>query len=136
MAIAHSRSHPEKAFFLNQHGNLNDGLAHEQTTGKELWDQTEGRLDSVVIGLGTSGTFDGLSKFLKYKNSNIKIIAYEPASSPVYSCGKQGKYTHIGVGPGFITENFKLSRHNLDELIHVENEVTCEWTRLLARREG
>lgn len=135
-AIEYCKSNPGKTFFLNQHGNPNNGLAHERTTGKELWEQTGGKLDAVVIGLGTSGTFDGLSRFLRNKNPNIKIIAFEPASSPVYSGGKQGKHKLIGIGPGFVTENFKRSKHNLDELILVEDDVAYKWTRLIARREG
>jgi cysteine synthase A len=135
-AIGYCKTNPEKTFFLNQHGNPNNGLAHERTIGNELWEQTGGKPDAVVIGLGTSGTFDGLSRFLKNKNPNIKVIAFEPASSPVYSGGKQGKHKLIGIGPGFITENFKRSKHNLDELTLVEDDIAYKWTRLIARREG
>ncbi len=135
-AMAYCKAHPETAFFLNQHGNPNNGLAHERTTGVELWEQTEGKLDAAIIGLGTSGTFDGLSRFLKNKNPDIKIIGFEPASSPVYSGGKQGIHKLIGIGPGFITDNFKRSQHNLDELILVENETAYEWTLLIAKRVG
>ncbi len=135
-AMAYCKAHPETTFFLNQHGNPNNGLAHERTTGVELWEQTEGKLDAAIIGLGTSGTFDGLSRFLKNKNPDIKIIGFEPASSPVYSGGKQGIHKLIGIGPGFITDNFKRSQHNLDELILVENETAYEWTLLIAKRVG
>jgi len=135
-AIRYCEDHPDKAFFLNQHSNPYNGLAHERTTGVELWEQTEGKLAAVVIGLGTSGTFDGLSRYLKSKNPDIQVICFEPASSPVYSGGKQGKHKLIGIGPGFITDNFKRSQHNLDELLLVENETAYEWTRLIAQREG
>jgi len=135
-AIGYCTAKPAKTFFLNQHSNPNNGLAHERVTGNELWEQTGGKLDAVVIGLGTSGTFDGLSRFLKNKDQNIKVIAFEPASSPVYSGGKQGKHRLIGIGPGFITENFKRSQHNLDELILVEDDIAYKWTLLIARREG
>lgn len=135
-AIKYCEAHPETSFFLNQHGNANNGLAHILTTGPELWDQTEGKLDAVIMGLGTSGTFDGLSTFLKKKNPNIKIIGFEPEQSPVYSGGKQGKHKIIGIGPGFITDNFKRSQHNLDELVLVSDETTYEWTRLIAKKEG
>lgn len=135
-AIEYCKTHSDKAFFLNQHSNPNNGLAHEKTTGIELWEQTKGELDAVIIGLGTSGTFDGLSRFLKKKKPDIKIVGFEPASSPVYSGGKQGKHKLIGIGPGFITENFKRSKHNLDELILVENDTAYEWARLIAKREG
>lgn len=135
-ALRYCDENPDKTFFLNQHCNPNNGLAHERTTGVELWEQLEGKLDAVVIGLGTGGTFDGLSRFFKNKNPEIKIIAFEPASSPVYSGGKQRKHRLIGIGPGFITDNFRHSRQNLDELILVEDDVAYKWTRAIARTEG
>ena len=135
-AIAYCRQNPETTFFLNQHSNPNNGGAHEKTTGPELWDQTKGEIDVVVLGLGTAGTFDGLSRFLKNKNPNIKIIGFEPASSPVYSGGEQGTHKIIGVGPGFVTDNYKRSMEKLDELIKVEDEIAYDWTRLIAKKEG
>jgi len=135
-ALRYCDENPGKTFFLNQHGNPNNGLAHERTTGVELWEQLEGKLGAVIIGLGTGGTFDGLSRFFKNKNPEIKIIAFEPASSPVYSGGKQGKHRLIGIGPGFITNNFKRSRQNMDELILVEDDIAYKWTRAIARTEG
>lgn len=135
-AIKYCKDNPDKTFFLNQHGNPNNGLAHERTTGPEIWEQTGGDIDAVVIGLGTSGTFDGLSRFLKKKNPSIRIIGFEPASSPVYSGGKQGKHKLIGIGPGFITDNFKRSQDNIDEIILVENETAYEYARKIARCEG
>lgn len=135
-AIKYCETNPDKTFFLNQHSNPNNGIAHETTTGKELWEQLQGNLDAVVIGLGTGGSFDGLSRFFKNKNPDIKIVAFEPASSPVYSGGRQGKHKLIGIGPGFITENFKRSQHNLDELILVDDDIAYNWTRLIAKSEG
>ncbi|MDG2167452.1 MAG: cysteine synthase family protein [Opitutales bacterium] len=135
-AIAYCKAHPEKTFFLNQHGNAGNGMAHELTTGPELWEQTGGNIDAVVIGLGTSGTFDGLSRFFKQKNPDIRIVGFEPAGSPVYSGKKQGKHKITGVGPGFITDNFKRSQHNLDELILVEDDAAFEAARQIAKREG
>ena len=135
-AIAYSMEHPETTFFLNQHGNPNNGGAHEKTTGPELWEQTKGVVHAVVVGLGTSGTFDGISRFMKQKNPDIRIIGFEPASSPVYSGGKQGVHRLIGIGPGFVTDNFKRSQSNLDEIILVENDVAYEWTRRIAKKEG
>lgn len=135
-AIEYCKRNPKTTFFLNQHGNPNNGDAHEKTTGPEIWKQTNGEIDAVVIGLGTSGTFDGLSRFLKSKKSDIKVIGFEPAKSPVYSGGKQGKHKLIGIGPGFITDNFNRSKKNLDELITVKDEVAYEWVRLIARKEG
>ena len=135
-ALAYCREHPGATFFLNQHGNPNNGRAHELTTGPELWEQTQGRLDAVVIGLGTSGTFDGLSRYLKGKNPAIRIVGFEPAASPVYSGGRQGEHHIIGIGPGFVTENFQRSRHNLDELLLVEDAVAFAWAQRIARCEG
>jgi cysteine synthase len=135
-AMGYCQAHPDSTFFLNQHGNPNNGRGHEKTTGPEIWEQLEGNIDAMVIGLGTSGTFDGVSRYMKNKNPNIKIIAFEPYSSPVYSGGKQGKHKLIGIGPGFITDNFKRSQHNLDELILVTNEEAFEWVRKIALTEG
>ncbi|MDP8239622.1 MAG: cysteine synthase family protein [Candidatus Hatepunaea meridiana] len=135
-AIAYCRENQDSTFFLNQHSNPNNGRAHETTTGPEIWQQTDGKIDAIVIGLGTSGSFDGLSRFFKSKNQNIHVAAFEPASSPVYSGGVQGKHKIIGIGPGFVTDNFKRSQHNLDELIHVSDEAAYEWVRLIAYKEG
>ena len=135
-AIRYCERNPDTTFFLNQHGNPDNGGAHETTTGPEIWEQLDGKIDAVVIGLGTSGTFDGVSRFMKRKNPGIRIIAFEPASSPVYSGGEQGKHRLIGIGPGFVTENFERSRENLDELILVDNHVAYEWVRRIAREEG
>ncbi len=135
-AMAYCKTHPGKTFFLNQHGNPDNGNAHECTTGPELWEQTEGNIDAVVIGLGTSGTFDGLSRFLKEKKPDVEIIGFEPAGSPVYSGGVQGEHRLIGVGPGFVTENFERSQHNMSEIILVEDESAYECARGIASREG
>ncbi len=135
-AIRYCEENPETTFFLNQHGNPDNGGAHFTTTGPELWEQTGGEIAAVVIGLGTSGTFDGLSSYFRKKDPNIRIVGFEPALSPVYSGGKQGKHRIIGIGPGFITGNFQRSRSNLDELVLVEDETAYEWVRLIAKKEG
>ncbi len=135
-AIAYCEENAGNAFFLNQHGNPDNGLAHFQTTGPELWKQTGGNIDAVIIGLGTSGTFDGLSNYFKQKNPAIKIIGFEPSASPVYSGGKQGTHKIIGIGPGFVTDNFKRSQNNLDELFLIDDETSFEWARRIARLEG
>jgi cysteine synthase A len=135
-AMAYCREHPEGTFFTNQHGNPDNGRAHETSTGPEIWGAVGDDLAAVVIGLGTSGTFDGLSRFLKNRNPEIRVIGFEPASSPVYSGGKQGKHRLIGIGPGFVTDNFKRSRENLDELLLVEDETAYDWSRRIARAEG
>lgn len=135
-AIAYCEKHPEATFMLNQHSNGDNGLAHLSTTGPEIWEQTGGKVDAVVIGLGTCGTFDGLSQFFKEKNSDIQIIGFEPKSSPVYAGGQQGPHKIIGIGPGFVTDNFKRGRQRLDGIIQVSDEDAYHWTRLVARKEG
>ena len=135
-AIQYCSENPDSTFFMNQHGNPDNGDAHAQTTGPELWQQTDGNIDAVIIGLGTSGTFEGLSNFLKSKNPDIKIVGFEPKNCPVYSGGEQGKHKIVGIGPGFISDNFERSRDNLDELVLVPDEEAFEMTRNIARKEG
>ena len=135
-AIAYCKANQTTTFFLNQHGNPDNGKAHELTTGPELWEQTEGGIDAVVVGLGTCGTFDGLARFFKSRNPDIRIIGFEPAASPVYSGGKQGMHKITGVGPGFITDNFKRSQQYLDEIVLVEDEAAYDCARQIARKEG
>lgn len=135
-AIAYCDARPQKAFFVNQHSNPDNGDAHEATTGPEIWEQTDGKLDAMVIGLGTSGTFEGLSRYLKAQNPNIDVIAFEPASSPVYAGGEMGKHRLIGIGPGFVTDNFERGRDRMDELIAVTDEDAFAMTKRLCRTEG
>lgn len=135
-AITYCEASEGRSYFLNQHSNPHNAEAHYLTTGPEIWEQTEGKLDAMIIGLGTSGTFEGLSRFFKEKNPEIRIIAFEPASSPVYSGGEIGKHRLIGIGPGFVTENFKRGRERMDELIHVKDEDAFATTQRLARTEG
>jgi len=135
-AMAYCEANPGKTFFLNQHDNIENSFAHIQTTGPEIWEQTHGEIDAVVIGLGTAGTFEGISQYFKKRKSDIKIITFEPAASPVYSGGKQGKHNLIGIGPGFVTENFKRAKEYLDEIMLIEDSIAFEWARLIARKEG
>jgi len=135
-AIAYCEENPDRTFFTNQHGNPDNGGAHEATTGPEIWEQTGGELGAVVLGLGTSGSFDGISRYIKGVDPSVRIVAFEPASSPVYSGGEQGVHRLIGIGPGFVTENFERSEGNMDELIHVEDDVAFEMVRRIAMTEG
>ncbi len=135
-AVAYHENSPQKTFLLNQHGNGDNGLAHELSTGPEIWEQTGGDIDAVIIGLGTCGTFDGISRFIKGKNPNIEIIGFEPESSPVYSGGEQGKHKIIGIGPGFITDNFKRAVNRLDRIVQVPDQQAYNWVRRVAQREG
>jgi len=135
-AIRYCEENPDTTVFTNQHGNPYNGRAHYLTTGPEIWEQTDGKIDIMIIGLGTSGTFDGLSSFFKEKDPDIQIICFEPESSPVYSGGEQGKHKIIGIGPGFQTENYLRSKQNADEIILVPDDVAFNMTREIARKEG
>lgn len=107
---------------------------HYETTGPEIWDDTDGQVDIFVAGVGTGGTISGVGKFLKEKNSEIKIIAVEPASSPVLSEGKSGSHKIQGIGAGFIPDT--LNTEIYDEIITVKNEDAFETGRFLARKEA
>lgn len=135
-AIAWCAQSGGRSWFVNQHSNPSNGDAHYRTTGPEIWEQTEGKLDAMVIGLGTSGTFEGLSRFFKEADPGVQIVAFEPAASPVYGGGQMGKHRLVGIGPGFITENFQRGRERLDELVQVPDDAAFDMTRRLARTEG
>jgi cysteine synthase A len=135
-AMAYCEANPDTTFFTNQHGNPDNGGAHEMTTGPEIMEQVGGGLGAIVLGLGTSGSFDGISRYIKGIDPSVRIVGFEPASSPVYSGGEQGVHRIIGIGPGFVTENFKRSEKNLDELLKVEDETAYEWVRRIATTEG
>jgi cysteine synthase A len=135
-AIAYCEANPQTALFLNQHGNPDNPRMHELTTGPELWEQLGGRIDAVVIALGTCGTFDGVTRYLKRMNPAIRAIGVEPAGSPLYSGGKQGTHHIYGMGPGLVTEIYQRSPNKPDEIILAEDEAAYEWTRRIAHREG
>ncbi len=135
-AIAYCDAHPTTTFFLNQHGNPDNPRMHELTTGPELWEQLAGRIDAVVIALGTCGTFDGVTRYLKRMNPAIQAIGVEPAGSPLYSGGKQGTHHIYGMGPGLVTDIYKRSANKPDEIILVKDEDAYEWTRRIAHKEG
>lgn len=135
-AIKYCQENPEKSFFLNQHGNPNNARSHITMTGPELWEATSGELDVMLIGLGTGGTFEGLSTYLKAKKPSIRIVGFEPETSPVYAGGNQGEHHLIGIGPGFITENFKRAAGNIDEILHIQDDAAYSMVRRIAREEG
>ncbi len=108
--------------------------AHIDTTGPEIWRDTDGKIDAFVAGVGTGGTLSGVGKYLKEKNSNAKIVAVEPATSPVLSTGKGGSHKIQGIGAGFVPE--VLDTEIYDEIITVENEEAFEYGRLIAKTEG
>jgi len=135
-AIAYCEERGGNAFFFDQHSNPDNGEAHQTTTGPEIWEQTGGNLDAMVIGLGTSGTFEGLSRYLKAQKPDIQIIGFEPAASPVYGGGEMAKHRLIGIGPGFVTDNFKRATDRMDELVTVTDEDAFAMTKRLAKAEG
>lgn len=108
--------------------------AHRKTTGPEIWEDTDGNVDIFVAGVGTGGTITGTGEYLKSKNPNLKIIAVEPADSPVLSGGKAGAHGLQGIGAGFVPE--VLNTEIYDEIITVTTDEAYEASRSLARREG
>ena len=122
------------SFIPNQFTNPSNPKAHIATTGPEIWDDTEGKVDIFVAGVGTGGTLSGVGTYLKSKNPNIKIVAVEPAGSPVLSKGVAGPHKIQGIGAGFVPET--LDTEIYDEIIPVENEDAFAMGRRLARKGG
>ncbi len=135
-ALEYCEANSHRAFFINQHSNPDNAEAHYLSTGPEIWEQCDGELDAMIIGLGTSGTFEGLSQFFKEQDESVQIIGFEPASSPVYSGGEMAKHRLIGIGPGFVTENFNRGRSRMDELMLVSDDDAFAMTKKLAMVEG
>ena len=119
---------------LGQFVNAANPKIHRETTGPEIWDQTGGKVDIFVAGVGTGGTVTGAGEFLKSKNPNIKVIAVEPASSPVLSKGTAGAHKIQGIGAGFVPE--VLNTKVYDEVIAVENDDAFAEGKAFARSEG
>lgn len=122
------------SFIPSQFSNPANPAVHERTTGVEIWEDTDGKVDIFVAGVGTGGTISGTGKYLKSKNPNVKIVAVEPKSSPVLSEGKAGPHKIQGIGAGFVPET--LDTKIYDEIIAVENEDAFETGRAVARTEG
>lgn len=122
------------AVILQQFENPANPKAHYKTTGEEIWRDTDGKVDFVVGGVGTGGTISGIGKKLKEKNPNIKIIAVEPASSPVLSGGQSGPHKIQGIGAGFVPKTYDASV--IDEVITVENDDAILTSRQLAATQG
>lgn len=122
------------ALILQQFENKANPAAHFATTGPEIWDDTEGHVDVFVAGAGTGGTISGVGRYLKSKNPAVRIVAVEPASSPVLSGGKAGSHAIQGIGAGFVPAVYDSSV--VDEVMTVSNDDAMSTTRLLARSEG
>ena len=124
----------EGGFIPSQFTNSANPTAHFNTTGPEIWEDTDGKVDIFVAGVGTGGTVSGVGKYLKSKNPNVKVVAVEPAGSPVLSKGVAGPQKIQGIGAGFVPET--LDTKIYDEIIAVENEDPFATGRTLARKEG
>ena len=122
------------SFIPGQFENQANPKAHFETTGPEIWKDTEGKVDIFVAGVGTGGTISGVGEYLKSKNPNIKIIAVEPASSPVLSKGTPGAHKIQGIGAGFVPDT--LNTKIYDEIITIENEEAFETGNKIAKTDG
>ena len=122
------------SFLPGQFVNPANPAAHKATTGPEIWKDTDGEVDIFVAGVGTGGTLTGTGAYLKSKREDIKVVAVEPASSPVLSEGKGGPHKIQGIGAGFVPE--VLDTKVYDEVIKVENEDAFAYGKLLAKKEG
>ena len=122
------------SFIPSQFTNSANPAAHNKTTGPEIWNDTDGKVDIFVAGVGTGGTVSGVGNYLKSQNPNVKVVAVEPAGSPVLSKGTPGPHKIQGIGAGFVPET--LDTKVYDEIIAVENEDAFKTGRELARKEG
>lgn len=122
------------SFIPGQFVNPANPAAHKATTGPEIWEDTEGNVDIFIAGVGTGGTVTGIGEFLKSKNPDIKVIAVEPASSPVLSTGKGGPHMIQGIGAGFVPD--VLNTKIYDEIVTIENEDAFDAGREFAKAEG
>mgnify|MGYP002579568017 FL=1 len=122
------------SFIPSQFSNPANPAAHRASTGPEIWNDTDGKVDIFVAGVGTGGTLTGVGEYLKSKNPNVKVVAVEPASSPVLSKGVAGPHKIQGIGAGFVPDT--LNTKVYDEIIPVENDDAFATGRELARKEG
>lgn len=122
------------SFIPSQFTNPANPAAHKASTGPEIWEDTDGKVDIFVAGVGTGGTLSGVGEYLKSKNPNVKVVAVEPAGSPVLSKGTAGPHKIQGIGAGFVPET--LNTEIYDEIIPVENDDAFETGRTFARKGG
>jgi cysteine synthase A len=123
-----------RAFMPQQFMNPANPKIHRETTAREIWADTDGKVDIFIAGVGTGGTLTGCSEVLKQNNSNLKVVAVEPEGSPILSGGKPGPHKIQGIGAGFIPD--VLNVRAIDEIIQVSNEQSMEMSRLLGVKEG
>ncbi len=122
------------SFIPSQYTNIANPEAHRATTGPEIWEDTDGKVDIFVAGVGTGGTVSGVGQYLKEKNPGVKIVAVEPAGSPMLTKGTSGPHKIQGIGTGFVPDTLDTGIY--DEVIAVDNEDAFDTGRTLARKEG
>ena len=122
------------SYIPSQFTNRANPAVHKRTTGPEIWEATEGRVDYFLAGVGTGGTLTGVGEYLKSKNPHVKVVAIEPENSPVLSAGKAGPHKIQGIGAGFVPDTLNTSIY--DEVITVSNDDSFRYGREFARTEG
>jgi cysteine synthase A len=134
VAAAQQMASRADVFLPDQFSNPANPEAHRRSTGPELWDELDGKIDVFVAGVGTGGTITGVGEYLKQRNPHVHIVAVEPASSPVLSGGRPGPHRIQGIGAGFVPA--VLNREIIDEVLAIGDEDAVQVARLLAAREG
>jgi cysteine synthase A len=122
------------SFMPQQFKNLANPKVHRETTGPEIWEDTDGKVDIVVAGVGTGGTITGVAEYIKPKKASFKAVAVEPAASPVLSGGKKGPHKIQGIGAGFKPDVLQMNQ--VDEIVQVTDDDALKTARELAKQEG